>query len=81
MHDVSGFSLHGVVDAIRLYVRTTDIRRRFPGFSLGQHWPVRATLVYSVGTGSYRGQWSPAFIESRFPVKARTQTTVRDIRF
>jgi hypothetical protein len=79
--DVSGFSLKGATDAIRIYVRTVDIRGRFPGFSLGQRWPVRATLVYSVGTGSYRGQWSPAFIERRFPVKARTQTLTREIRF
>jgi hypothetical protein len=79
--DVSGFSLSGGADKIRIYVRTTDIRQRFPGFSLGQHWPVRATLVYSVETGSYRGQWSPVFIESRFPVRARTQTLTREIRF
>jgi hypothetical protein len=79
--DVSGFSLRGGADKIRIYVRTTDIRRQFPGFSLGHRWPVRATLVYSVGTGSYHGQWSPAFIESRFPVKARTQILIREIRF
>ena len=38
-------------------------------------------LVYNVGTGSQNGQWSPAFIESRFPVKERTQTLTREIRF
>jgi len=79
--DVSGFSLKGAADTVRIYVRTADIRRRFPEFSLGQRWPVRATLVYSVGTGSYRGQWSSAFIESRFPVKARMQTLTREFRF
>jgi len=60
---------------------TADLRRRFPGFALNQTWPVRATLVYSVGTGSYRGQWSPAFIEGLFPIKERTQTLTREIRF
>ena len=79
--DASRFSLKGGVDTIRIYVRTADIRRRFPGFSLNQSWPVRATLVYNVGTGSQSGQWSPAFIESRFPVKQRTQTLTREIRF
>jgi len=79
--DASRFSLKGGVDTIRIYVRTADIRRRFPGFSLNQTWPVRATLVYNVGTGSQSGQWSPAFIESRFPVKQRTQTLTREIRF
>ena len=79
--DASRFSLKGAVDNIRIYVRTADIRRRFPGFALNQSWPVRATLVYSAGTGAYQGQWSPAFIESRFPVKERAQTLTRQIRF
>jgi hypothetical protein len=79
--DVSGFSLTGAADNIRIYVRTTDIRRQLPGFALTQRWPVRATLVYSVGTGSYHGEWSPAFIESRFPAKARTQTLEKEIHF
>jgi hypothetical protein len=79
--DVSGFSLSGGADKIRIYARTADIRQRLPEFSLNQTWPVRATLIYSVGSGSYRGQWSPAFIESRFPVKTRTQTLTREIRF
>jgi hypothetical protein len=79
--DASGFSLMGAVDNIRIYVRTADIRRQFPGFALNQTWPVRATLVYNVGSGSQNGQWSPAFIESRFPVKERTQTLTREIRF
>jgi len=79
--DASRFSLKGAVDNIRIYVRTADIRRQFPGFALNQTWPVRATLVYSAGTGSQNGQWSPAFIESRFPVKQRTQILTREIRF
>ena len=79
--DVSGFSLTGPADNIRIYVRTTDIRRQFPGFALNQRWPVRATLVYSVGTGSQRGKWSPAFIENRFPVNERTQTLEKEIHF
>jgi hypothetical protein len=79
--DVSGFYLAGAADNIRIYVRQADIRRRFPGFALNQRWPVRATLVFSVGTGNQSSEWSPAFIESRFPVKERTQTLIREIRF
>jgi len=79
--DASGFSLKGAGDNIRIFVRTSDIRRRFPGFALNQTWPVRATLIYSAGTGTYQGQWSPDFIESRFPVKERTQILTRGIRF
>lgn len=79
--DASRFSLKGVVDTNRIYVRTADIRRRFTDFALNQSWPVRATVVYSTGTGTCHGQWSPAFIESRFPVKERAQTLIREIRF
>ena len=79
--DVSGFPFTGAADNIRIYVGTADIRRRFPGFALNERWPVRATPVYSAGTGTYQGQWSPAFIESRFPVNERTQTLTREIRF
>lgn len=79
--DASGFYLTGAADSIRIYVRTADIRRRFPGFALNQRFTVRAALIYSVGAGSYQGSWSPAFIESRFPEAERTQTLIREIRF
>ena len=79
--DASGFSLTGAADNIRIYVRTSDIRRLFPDFALERRWQVRATLVYSVGAGSYRGRWSQAFIESRFPERERTQRLVREMRF
>ena len=77
----SGFHLEGETNRIRMYVPQQDIRKRFPGFALDKTWQVRATLVYSIGTGSYRGKWSDAFIESRFPVSARSQTLVKEIRF
>jgi hypothetical protein len=79
--DASGFYLTGAADAIRIYVRTADIRARLPGFALNQRFPVRATLIYSIGTGTWQGRWSPAFIASRFPESERTQTLTRDVRF
>jgi hypothetical protein len=77
----SGFHLEGETNRIRMYVPQQDIRKRFPGFALDKTWQVRATLVYSIGTGSYRGKWSDAFIESRFPVSARTQILIRESLF
>jgi hypothetical protein len=77
----SGFHLEGKTNRIRMYVPQQDIRKRFPGFALDKTWQVRATLVYSIGTGSYRGKWSDAFIESRFPVSARTQILMRESLF
>ena len=79
--DASGFYLEGNASNIRIYVPQQALRERFPGFVMDESWQVRATLIYSIGTGSYNGKWSDAFIESRFPVIARTQTLVKDIRF
>ena len=77
----SGFYLEGSTNNIRIYVPQQDIRKRFPVFSLDESWQVRATLVYSIGTGSYNGKWSNAFIESRFPESNRTQIMMKEVRF
>jgi hypothetical protein len=77
----SGFYLQGDTDNIRLYVPQQEIRDRFPGFALNKSWQVRATLVYSVGTGSYQGKWSDSFIENQFPESSRRQTLMQEIRF
>ena len=79
--DASGFYLEGDTSNIRVYVPQQEIRDRFPGFALDKDWQVRATLIYSIGTGSYNGKWSNAFIASYFPENARTQTRVKKIRF
>ena len=79
--DASGFYLEGNTSNIRVYVPQQEIRDRFPGFALDKTWQVRATLTYSVGTGSYNGKWSDAFIASHFPANARAQTRVKKIRF
>jgi len=77
----SGFYLEGDTNNIRVYVPQQDIRKRFPGFAPDAYWQVRATLVYSIGTGSQNGKWSDAFMESRFPVSSRTQVMMKEIRF
>lgn len=77
----AGFYLKGNTSNIRIYVPQEDIRERFPEFTLDQSWPVRASLVYSIGTGSPAGKWSDAFIERHFPASTRTQTLLRELRF
>jgi hypothetical protein len=79
--DESGFYLEGETGNIRIYVPQVDIRRRFPAFVPDQTWPVRATLVYSIGTGSHNGKWSQSFIETHFPERDRAQTLTREFRF
>lgn len=77
----SGFHLDGSNNNIRIYVTQADIRKRFPAFTLNQPYEVRATLVYSIGTGTQRGRWSEAFIASTFPARDRTQYLSRDVMF
>lgn len=77
----SGFYLDGNSNNIRIYVPQQELRKQFPGFSVNTSWQVRATLVYSIGTGSYNGKWSDAFIESHFPASARMQTMMKVKRF
>ncbi len=68
-------------DNIRIFVPQTDIRQRFPRFKLGQPYQVRATLVLAIGFGGQSGMLSDAFIESVFPVAARSQAVTREITF
>ena len=79
--DASGFYLEGNASNIRVYVTQQEIRDRFPGFDLDKTWQVRATLIHSIGTGSYNGKWSNAFIASHFPENTRAQTLEKKIRF
>jgi len=78
--DSSGFYLNGR-DDIRIFVRQTDIRTRFPRFELGHPYRVRATLILSVGDGGQAGKWSEAFIGRVFPAAERSQVLVKEVTF
>jgi hypothetical protein len=67
----SGFRL-STHNNIRMFERTDEIRQRFHEFQPGQRYRVEASMVFSIGTGSYRGIWSPDFIDDHFPVAQRT---------
>jgi len=66
---------------LRLYVRQSEIRERFPSFALDRTYSVRATVLLDVGFGGQAGYWSPAFVESVFPVRERSQSITRQITF
>jgi hypothetical protein len=66
---------------LRIYVRQSDIRQRFPGFALNRSYQVRATLTLDVGFGGQSGYWSDAFIESVFPVRDRSQSITLESEF
>ena len=76
----SGMHLDGRSN-VRLYVRYEDIRARWPEFSHGARYTVRATLALDVGSGSLGARWSDIFVEGVFPRAERSQALEKEIGF
>ena len=76
----SGYYVEGNSN-LRVFLRQDEIRKRFPDFALNQPYTVRATLILDVGNGGQSGYWSDAFIERVFPIRERSQSVTREIRF
>jgi len=76
----SGYYIDGNSN-LRIFVRQEEVRERFPDFSLNRPYKVRATMVFAVGNGGQAGIWSDAFIESVFPIRERSQSITREVRF
>jgi hypothetical protein len=66
---------------LRIYIRQVDIQQRFTGFSVNRAYAVRATVTLDVGDGGPAGYWSPAFIDSVFPTRERSQSIIRQLTF
>ena len=79
LHD-SGYWVDGE-SRLRIFLRQAEIRERIPGFALGRPYRIRATLVLDVGNGGPGGYWSDAFVERVYPVRERTRSVEREIRF
>jgi hypothetical protein len=67
--------------SIGLGVTAADLRQRFPAFTPGRSYPVRATFVLEVPNGGGSLMWSEAFIEKYFPRSTRTQVLEKEISF
>jgi hypothetical protein len=67
--------------SLRIFVRQSDIRARFPEFQLGYLYKVRATVTLSIGNGGLSGYWSDEFLESVFPSRMRSQSLTIDSIF
>lgn len=67
--------------SLRIFVRQSDIRARFPEFQPGRVYSVRATITLSIGNGGLSGYWSDEFLESVFPARERSQSITIDSRF
>jgi hypothetical protein len=66
---------------IRIFLRQQDIKQRFAAFSLNRSYRLRATITLDVGNGGPRGWWSDAFVERIFPVRERSQSLTKEVRF
>ena len=66
---------------LNIYVPQADIRPRFPAFSMNRSYTVRGTVTFDMGFGGQSGYWSPEFIERVFPLRERSQSITREIRF
>jgi hypothetical protein len=66
---------------LRIFVRQSEIRARFPEFQLDLPYKVRATVTFSIGNGGLSGYWSDEFLESVFPARERSQTLTLECRF
>jgi hypothetical protein len=76
----SGYYVDGR-SRLRVFLRQDDVRQRLPGLVLDHPYPMRATLTLDVGDGGPSGYWSDAFIERVFPLRERSQSITRDVRF
>ena len=76
----SGYHVDGRSN-LRVFLRQDEVRQRFPGLVLDHPYAMRATLKLDVGNGGPSGYWSDAFIERVFPLRERSQSITRHVRF
>jgi hypothetical protein len=65
---------------LRIYVLRADLQR-VPGFTFGRPCAVRATMTFSLPTGTMDAVWPDAFVESIFPARERSQSVTRAVTF
>jgi hypothetical protein len=66
---------------LRIFVRQSEIRARFPEFQLNHPYSVRATIMLSIGNGGLSGYWSDEFLENVFPARERSQSVTIQTAF
>jgi hypothetical protein len=66
---------------LRLFIRQQDIRARVPSFEPGRSYQVRATATFTLPAGGSSRFMSDAFLEGVFPLRERTRSVTREIRF
>lgn len=76
----SGYYVDGNSN-LRIFLTQDEIRKRFPDFAPSRLYLVRATIVLDIGNGGLPGLWSDGFIDRVFPVRERSQSLEREVRF
>ena len=76
----AGYYLDGR-NNLRIFLRQEEIRSRFAAFIPGQIYTMRATSIFDTGNGGQAGRWSEPFIERVFPLRERSQSIDREVRF
>ena len=66
---------------LRIFVRQSELRARFPEFQLERPYKVRATVTLSIGNGGMSGYWSDEFLESIFPARERSRSLTVESKF
>ena len=66
---------------LRIYIPSSDVRRRFSAFDLNRVYTVHATMTFDVGFGGQSGYWSDTFIEGVFPTQGRSSVLIRRVTF
>jgi hypothetical protein len=67
--------------ALRIFIRQQDINARVPSFQTGRSYQVRATATFTLPAGGGSRFMSDAFMERLFPLRERTRSVTREIRF
>jgi hypothetical protein len=67
--------------ALRNFIRQQDFKARFPAFEPGRSYQVRAIATFTLPVGGSSRFMSDAVLERLFPVRERTRSVTREIRF
>jgi hypothetical protein len=66
---------------LRIFIRQQDITARVPAFETGRSYQVRAIATFTLPAGGGSRFMSDTFLERLFPLRERTRSVTREIRF
>ncbi len=67
--------------ALRIFIRQQDIKTRVPAFEPGRSYQVRASATFTLPAGGGSRFMSDTFLVRLFPLRERTRSVTREIRF